>query len=173
MASQLHVNGPCQIQVSTSPTGSLSSLGYTVDGVDPSVEDMTQEVFCDIFGPKVPFDEILLLQVAHISARVEFYDETVMKKMRSQIYAGTEGTAAGFLPGTLYGASGNYMRVNLSPSGGGTAGEPYYNFLYARITGARKVKLSVINTVYDLTWFAIPYTGSASGTPVLYNNSST
>lgn len=164
MAQAVHVNGEAQIKI-TAPGGSLEVLGVSEDGVDIEIEDMVEPVYTDTFGPKVPFDEQGFLQVAHIRARLIFYDEAVLLKLRSLPAGGTDGTMS--QAGALLGANSKYHRVLvLSPN----AVLPW-NFPTARIDGSRKVKVGTKRNAWDISWFAVPYTGTSGVTTaaVLYN----
>lgn len=165
MAAAVHVSGEALIKTGTGSASALETLGVSVDGVDIDIEDHVDPIFTDTFGPKVPFEEQSFLQSARINIRLVFYDEAILLKLRPQLVSGTEGTMS--QAGSLFGASGKYFRLLiLSP-----LDTLPWNFLYARCDRGKKVKIGTVKNVWDLNFFAIPYTGTvtSSSGAVLYN----
>jgi hypothetical protein len=172
VALALHVSGECLLKTGTGSVGALESLGVSVAGVDINITDHTDPVYTDTNGPRVPFDEQQFLEDATITCKLVFYDETVLSHIRSRIAIlasnadGTIGAA-----GVLWGAGGNYFRLLcLSP-----VDATPYNFPKARLKDAMRVKKGTVRSEWDLTFYSIPYTGSAGSTlgNTLWNTTTT
>jgi hypothetical protein len=165
---QIHVNGEARIRTGTGAAAALEFLGVSVDGVDISIREHTEPVHTDTFGPSVPFDEQHFLQDAVISAQLVFYDEVVLAKIRNRM-SGTDGVQGE--AGALWGAGGKYFRLLiLSP----VEALPW-NFPTARLMDAFEVKIGTRRSIWNLRFYAKPYTGVAgtsAGVP-LYNRVTT
>jgi hypothetical protein len=165
---QIHVNGEALFRSGTGASSALESLGVTVDGADIEIRDHTEPVFTDTAGPDMPFDEQQFGETAIIKGQMIFYDDVVLAKHRGRpanVLAAAEGTIGNM--GALWGAGGLYFRLLvLSP----TDSVPW-NFLTARLLDAAPSKHGTRRTLWDLTWFAIPFKGAAGLTAgtVLYN----
>ena len=162
MAAQLHVNGEALIKVNAA----LDTLGVSVDGVDIAIENHAEPVYPATYGPRMPFDEQYFGETARISFTLIFYDEAVLAPLRAISDNTTEGQIG--TPGSLYGANSIYKRLLITSP---VASRPY-NFLKARPVDAQRGRVGTRRTTWDMTWFAIPYSGSA-GDPdgtVLYNS---
>lgn len=179
MAAQVHVYGEAQLQVQTSGTV-FTLLGVSVDGVSIEFRDFTEPVFTDTFGPDVPFDEQQMLQDAIIRAQLVWYDATVYSNIRSRpavVNSGTAGTL-GFA-GELWGAGAMYFPLLVYPKVGAASLNGYdndpYNFPKARLLDAQPMKVGTRRTLLDVTFRALPYTGTAGSTlgAVLWSNSTT
>lgn len=170
MAEAVHVSGEARIKIGSGSVGALEILGVSEDGVDINIEDHVDPVMTDTFGPRVPFDEQHFLETGTIQMRLIFYDEAILAKIRRPLLnSAAEGTMVE--AGTLYGAAGHYFRLLiLSPQD-----SLPWNFLSARMERAKRVKIGTKRNAWDLSFFAIPYTGFA-GTSVgglLYNRVTT
>ena len=172
MSQSIHVGGESQIKTGTGSAQALEILGVSVDGVDIEIEDHVSPIYTDTNGGpegRIPFDEMGYGQTANIRAQLVFYDETILAKLRPTFVGGSEGLQD--VAGTLFGAGSKYFRLLvLSP----TDGVPW-NFLKARMTGSKRVKIGVRQSVWNLSFFALPYSGSSGSTAsnVLYNRTTT
>jgi hypothetical protein len=166
MAEQIHVNGEAHLQVGTGSGGALQLLGVSVDGVEGTIEDHTKPIMTDTFGPDVPFDEQQFLQTATVNAALVFYDDGVLGAIRGRA-SGTDGEVG--QAGQLWGAGGLYFRLLITSP----IGSLPYNFPHARMTGSWRHKEGTQKTIWNVSFFCVPYTGVAGSTSgaVLYNRS--
>lgn len=168
MAKVIHVNGEALIRTGTGAANALEDLGVSLDGVTITLHEHSDKIFTDTFGPDVPFDEQYFLMDATVRATLIFYDDAVLGHIRSR-QSGTDGTIGA--AGTLWGGGSKYFRVLiLSP----TDSLPF-NFPNARMEGGQPQKVGTKRTQWDVTFYAVPYSGasgSSSGT-VLFNRTTT
>lgn len=166
MAQQIHVNGEAQVQVAFG-TNPLQKLGVSIDGIDMDITDHTEPIYTDTFGPAVPFDEQHFLEDGTITCQLIFYDDAVLGQIRGRINSdGVMGQA-----GSLWGAGGFYFRLNVASPADGLP----YNFPKVRPKDAMRQKVGTKRTVWNVTFYAIPYTGNPGPTTgsTLYNRAAT
>lgn len=164
MANEVfQVHGECHVRVGTGAAGALEDLGISVDGVRVQIEDHVDPIMTDGTGPRVPRDEQSFLQTANITIQLVYFVPATLTKLRALHPDLVEGVMP--KSGVLYGQDNKYFRLLLN-----NELEPY-NFLKARTTGIKETTLSVVKSVWNLSFFSIPYkatVGSTAGT-VLYN----
>ena len=164
MAKTIHVNGEALARTGTGTSNALEDLGVTVDGAEIELRDFTEPVFTDTFGPDVPFDEQQFLEDALIRLQLVFYDDAVLGKVRSRA-SGTDGTIGN--AGTLWGGGSKYFRLLIASP---TDSLPF-NFPTARVRNSASHKIGTRRTLWNIEFYAVPYSGAAGATTggVLYN----
>jgi hypothetical protein len=168
MARAIHVNGECAVRTGTGAANALEDLGVTVDGADIDVMDHTVPIHTDTNGGPQgpPFDELYLPQDAEVTMQLVFFDEAVLAKIRFRVQ-GTDGLMGP--AGKLWGGASNYFRLLLTSPIDTTP----HNFPSARLTKSFSAKLGNRQTIWNLTFYCLAYTGSAGSTAgnTLYNTS--
>lgn len=166
MAMAINVNGEARVRTGTGAASALEDLGVSQDGVSIGIRDHTSPVFTDSFGGPLgpPFDEQQFQQDAIIRMLLPFYDEAVLTKIRSRM-GGTDGVQAA--SGALWGGGAKYFRLLVTSPVGALP----WNFLTARLYESFEHKIGTKYTIWDLTFYAVPYTGVAGVTSanVLWN----
>ena len=158
-ASDLHVNGPAKVQVAFDGSGDTwVDLGYTEEGVDVRVEEHSEDIHTDEFGPATPRDVAYLGETAELVCNFISWDITNMDTVESRHRSGkTTGAVPASCIGTLYFAGSKYISVRyLASQRCGLTTEKYRQFLYCTVRGAIPFRVGTRVTRMAVTFRAIP-----------------
>lgn len=154
MAATLHVNGLATI------TFGSSVLGYTVDGVTIDFIGYFEDVYTDLYGPRLPTDVLLYGEEARVSCDLIVYDTTVLAKAVTRWYNGTEGYTPndqyGHLLMTCSGTTSLQISKGTNAGCGGTEADLGYIFNNAYLTDNHTMKLGTRVTRHQLTFRCLP-----------------
>jgi len=102
MATSIQVDGPALIKIASPSSGSLETLGYTINGATVREMLFTGDVHGDEFGGEQgpPIDKQYFGEMHVIQMTLTRYDEAVLNKIRAGYAGATAGTPG--TPGTLY-----------------------------------------------------------------------
>lgn len=163
-STDLHVNGPAEIQVSFG--SAYVGLGYSEDGVQVDPREHQEPIYSDHLGPMIPADIQYLGESALIRATLIQYDRSNMETLESRFRSGkTAGTVPQSCIGTLYFAASKYIGVQYgSTARCGLSAEKYKQFPYATVQDVMSFRVGTRVTRITVTFFAIARDG------LLYNN---
>lgn len=150
MAALVHVAGTCAI--STDITGSLTLLGYSVNGVDIEEQDYMENIHGDEKGGDAgtPIDVLKHPDLHIVTMELSKWDDTVAGVISSRVNGGVAGSTS---YGVLYRSDNKYCRLLLN------AANFTRNYLIAiprtpiRLgpTGSRSSRLRLVFECHDST----------------------
>lgn len=111
MALAVHVAGPCLIR--TDVSGTLQSLGYSVNGVDIETVEFRENVAGDENGGDAgPPIEVLKHGDLHIvSIEMSKWEDALVRQLETRVKNGTAGSVTS---GILYHANSRFVRLLLT-----------------------------------------------------------
>jgi hypothetical protein len=148
MAEQYNVAGAVLVKI-TAPSGSLETLGYTINGPQIREEVFYSNIQVDQEGGEAgpPGDVQVMGQIDHITLQLSKYDPAVSAKLQQLIPGGTAGTpfTAPAEPGYLLFQNSKTFRLLLTGSGFTR------NYLRAIVRDAREFNVGAKSSVLTVT----------------------
>jgi hypothetical protein len=105
------VNGTALVSVGTGSAGALETLGYTDQGVDIEIEELTNDIITDVMG-MAPQEVQSMGMIARITVPLIAVDRTVLAKITGR----GDRTTVGLVntPGLLLGTNSHLFRVGIA-----------------------------------------------------------
>lgn len=174
MSGSYHIDGECQIKVGTGASAALEVLGVSVDGVDIELQDHTERIDIDTLGGPAgpPGDEQAFPQTGLVHAQLIWWDQAVLRRVRSRVGGSSAAIAAGTVAdgaqpasGTLHRGGGLYFRLLL------TSNDEPWNFLLARVLNNQAHRSGTRARPWDLNFYCVPFMNTAIGNTYYDGNS--
>jgi hypothetical protein len=143
------VNGSAVVSVGTGAAGALETLGYTDQGVDIDIQELTEDILTDVSG-RSPQDVQLMGMTARIIVNLIAMDRTVFAKITGRGDRSTVGQTS--TPGTILGANNYLFRVGIaSPL------DTPWSFPTCLVRPGYGTRLATKVHPFRIEFFAIPY----------------
>jgi len=143
------VNGTALVSVGTGTSGALEVLGYTQDGVDIDITEITEDIMTDVMG-RAPQDVQAMGMTARIVCAFIALDRTVLAKITGR----GDRTAVGQVntPGLVLGAAGHLFRVGIA-----SPFDTPWSFSKCLVRPGFGTRLATKANPLRVEFFALPY----------------
>lgn len=143
------VNGTALVSVGTGAAGALETLGYTQDGVDIEITELTEDIITDVMG-RAPQDVQSMGMTARIVVSLIAMDRTVLAKVTGK----GDRTTVGALntPGLVMGNGGHLFRVGIA-----SPFDTPWSFSKCFVRPGFGTRLATKANPFRIEFFAIPY----------------
>jgi hypothetical protein len=143
------VNGPATIFVGTGTSGAYQLLGYTIDGADIQIEELSKEIMTDVMGD-APQDVQNMGMTARITAPLIAMDRTVLATVTGR----GDRAAAGQIStiGLVRGMAGFLFAVGIA-----SPADAPWAFPYCYMKPGFGTKLASKANPFRCEFYAIPF----------------